>query len=1106
VASGVLELAAGDWRDRGSWRWVGLVLLMLTALLPAGLFAQPTVRINELQSSNSRTLSDEEGDFPDWIELWNYGAVPVNLGGFGLSDRVTNPFKWIFSPDTLLAPGEFLVVHASGKNRQPVLLPPLAPTEVEGLKVWLRADAVDPSDPGQVRVTGDSFSLRRWPDGSGHQQDVVQAAEPRQPRWIPGEMGGRPRVRFDGADDLLQIPRPTGTNEFTLLVVCQTGALHEVDPESRSGVGGVSGQRWLFGARHGGDLDAGVGISIGMNGLSVYEHGAGYMPALLAYVRPADPGLQLLALTYSGRQPSLDLHGLLVRTGLVSTRREIWSPVEIGAGAYGAFAGDLFEVLMFERALSLDERRGIARALADHYAVPLPLPRHTNFSLSAEGEQVVLTAADGTLVDQVTFGVIPRDVSYGRAPDNPASWYFYGNPTPGAVNGTEGAVEILSAPEFSHEGGFYQEAFELALQHSDPHVEVRYTLNGDEPDAQSPLYHQPLKIHSRAGTLNLLSAIPTAPGWKPPVGEVFKGWPVRMRAYKPGALPSGTISRTYWVHPLGPDRYTLPVVALISAPAHFFDPEIGIYVVGNAPGGNFFQRGPEWERPVHVEFYEADRRLALAQDGDVKIHGNTSQGFPIKGLDLDGTGGAGRDLFRHPFFPGRDRREFEHLLLRPSGHDHHLAFMRDEFQQALGAETGAETQASRLCVVFLNGEYWGLHYLKEKQDTAFVADYAGLAPDEVDYLEGYVTARAGEALHYDAMLALLASSDPALPDTYSRVEAMMEVPNYLDYKICEIFNYRWDIGNQRVWRPRTSEGRWRWLHFDNDVGWGGFWAEAPGWHYDMLEAVLTPDGRLHGHNNETTTFLLRRLMLNPMFRRDFLNRFADLLNTTFQPTNTLATVDRHFASLHPEMGEHIQRWQAPASLGAWRGQVEFLREYARRRPDVMWQQLVDRFQLAGTTRLTLDVQPQGAGTLALNTLNAVVAPAKDGPWQGTYFLGNPIRLVARSQPGYAFAGWLGLGGVTTHDVQLLLQGDWTLVARFEPELQISARLDARLASENRMILSLTAAPGSRWTMESSSDLATWSRGPELVADGNGDASTAVPVGTGPRMFIRVTRP
>jgi len=232
----------------------------------------------------------------------------------------------------------------------------------------------------------------------------------------------------------------------------------------------------------------------------------------------------------------------------------------------------------------------------------------------------------------------------------------------------------------------------------------------------------------------------------------------------------------------------VPVVSISTAPANFFSPSTGIYVPGNAPGGNYSQRGDNWERPVHVEFIETNGTVAFAQDADVKIHGNTSQNFPIKGLDLDGSGGQGHHAFRYRIFPERARSEFEHFLLRPSGQDYYLAFMRDAFMQSLATELGLETQAARLAVVFLNGEYWGLHYLLEKEDTSFIAYYGHTSPDNLDYLEGYAVARDGDTRHYEAMIQFLQTQDVRAPANYAQVQTFMDVPNYLDYKIAEIFN------------------------------------------------------------------------------------------------------------------------------------------------------------------------------------------------------------------------------------------------------------------------------------------------------------------------------
>lgn len=74
------------------------------------------VSLNEVMASNSSVIADEDGDYEDWIEIYNYGDDEVNLEGFYLSDDYSVPYMWEF-PETIILPGEYLLVWASGKDR-----------------------------------------------------------------------------------------------------------------------------------------------------------------------------------------------------------------------------------------------------------------------------------------------------------------------------------------------------------------------------------------------------------------------------------------------------------------------------------------------------------------------------------------------------------------------------------------------------------------------------------------------------------------------------------------------------------------------------------------------------------------------------------------------------------------------------------------------------------------------------------------------------------------------------------------------------------------------------------------------------------------------------
>jgi hypothetical protein len=78
--------------------------------------AQPAILINEFMASNSVTIADEDGDFEDWIEIYNSGNEELALQNYGLSDNFNSPFKWTF-PDVTIQPGQFLLIWASGKDR-----------------------------------------------------------------------------------------------------------------------------------------------------------------------------------------------------------------------------------------------------------------------------------------------------------------------------------------------------------------------------------------------------------------------------------------------------------------------------------------------------------------------------------------------------------------------------------------------------------------------------------------------------------------------------------------------------------------------------------------------------------------------------------------------------------------------------------------------------------------------------------------------------------------------------------------------------------------------------------------------------------------------------
>jgi len=196
------------------------------------------------------------------------------------------------------------------------------------------------------------------------------------PTWVDGEFGKA--LQFDGIDDFANITNDFENvfNSFTIDFWVYPTATHEIDTESNSGYDGVSGQKYAIFPTNADDLGldnnhACVGLSIGTNGVSVYEHAADYMPALLVWEGTLN-GWTHITLVYDDRVPKLYINGNLVRTGLTSTKSYVHpSPNNyfedgIGGGYWGYFNGAIDSLKIYDKVLTPGETGGISLKLVSY--------------------------------------------------------------------------------------------------------------------------------------------------------------------------------------------------------------------------------------------------------------------------------------------------------------------------------------------------------------------------------------------------------------------------------------------------------------------------------------------------------------------------------------------------------------------------------------------------------------------------------------------------------------------------------------------------------------------------------------------------------------------
>lgn len=355
---------------------------------------------------------------------------------------------------------------------------------------------------------------------------------------------------------------------------------------------------------------------------------------------------------------------------------------------------------------------------------------HANFRLSKNDNVVLLTSPARAWRTVLPFRNMHENISYGRMPDGSDSLYWFDGCTAGSSNkgdplndGRQG--QRLSGPGFSLPAGFYESDLALEL-FCEEGAEIRYTLDGSEPNKDSARYKRPLLLNKRA-----------AP------------YVVRARTFKSGYPASKTVTKTYFVDQGISGRYDIPVVSLSTSPANLFDYETGIYVAGKVRDdwltlhpetagmmglpANYNQEGKLWERPAHMELFDPEGRLWISQDIGIRTHGGYSLDHPNKCLSLRAnTDYDDRDVFEYDFFPSEaDRFPLSRLILRNSATDAHYSLFRDAYIQSLADPGKLDLQSSCPCIAFINGEYYGIYNIRPQYSADYLARKYGFDAADV---------------------------------------------------------------------------------------------------------------------------------------------------------------------------------------------------------------------------------------------------------------------------------------------------------------------------------------------------------------------------------------
>ncbi len=790
-------------------------------------FAQtaPGLTISELLVHNETVLPDEKGVFSDVVELHNTTDKPLNLGRYFLSDSEADRFAYRL-PQVELAADAYLVIYCDGENYispDGKIHANFGLSRGESLYLtdpaggYIRVNADDTTEDISLQLSGSGEYVTRTPSlgypntENGVQQALAERVNGESPLIISEVLLSSSAMPYDGViADMVEIMNVSGSPVSTSGWYLSDGG----DPYNYP----LPAMQLEPGACLVLRCDSqGTGFGLSQ-GETLRLIAPDYRYAPLAVCAGADAGLTMQASQAEGQQlwyfdkTTLGFantpHGRAsylqaqqpkgLRISEVMTGNSKFLP-----GPYGRTCDwiELYnpgpESINLKQYCLSTRRKELNQCplpdavlqpgqyiviLADESGLGAKQGLHViPVSLSAQGECVYLSR-NGVVEDFAIVPPLAQDTSYGRGQGS-LEFSQLASVTPGSANGK--AASISDKPIALTAPGTYENVayLDIALQGAG---ELYYTTNCTDPDRGSTPYTGPIRITST--TI------------------------LRVVCYEPGKEASPVADFSYFLN----ENDSLSVVSLVTDPENLFGDATGIYVggpnmspVSPYTGANFWQ---DWERPATITLFDTDGTAAFSQGCGIKIFGADSRRNEKKSLACMFRSRYGAGQLAYPVFGEGSLPYYEALVLRAGGQDIYHARMRDEVITSLAGDyLGLPVQDYRPVALYLNGQYWGVYYIREKLNDQYVAGHYSMKAEEVTLCQ---VSQASEP-DYVALLRYARGHDLSRRECYDYVASRIDIQNYTDYMIAQMWVNNTDSSNVKFFQ--NPEGKWTWAFYDTDM-------------------------------------------------------------------------------------------------------------------------------------------------------------------------------------------------------------------------------------------------------------------------------------------------
>jgi hypothetical protein len=866
------------------------------------------VLLNEGCNKNASAELDENGDAPDWIELYNNSSSAVNLANWKLADQLNGINAWVF-PNVNLPAQSFLRVFCSGKDRYASV--PFISTN--------NTTNFNPTVGWNTHPFAQNFI---W-DGSSN--ILINVCSYNSTGYTENSVFYQSATPF----------------------VSTVGSFVDGSPAACSNnLGQTYSQRPNIKLNN-----AVIGVGTITNNTTDYPapYGNWYWGARHQFLILASE-LQAAGLS-AGPISSLSFQ-------VASTNGEFYDYIDIA--------------LNHTTLTSLDAS-----------FIPLQGQQfHTDFKLSGTGEHVYLFNASNQLQDQLEITSPQVDVSIGRFPNGNSNLTWM-DPSPGASNnGSQLFTDTLARPQISLASGIYNGVQSVQITTTVPNNigKLVYTLDGEDPTFNAPSYTGPINISSNKVVRAKVF----------PIGN-------------PALLASEQAVETYLFNV----SHTTPIL-LVNTPNQ------NLY----GPNGIFDNWWSDWVKPAYAVILDTglthpilhQSKTALRMDGGAG--GSRSQ--PQHSFRLSFTDGTfGDKALQYPILPDRPNRSlYSDIYLRNGSNQFLNLPYKDACQVRMMSEGSANYYSSyRPVSVYINGAYFGLYELREKYNQEFFEQHDNATRDSIELLSlSYwynlvLRAVEGDVDHFWSDYSSFNALDPASPTYWQDADQYIDLKHYTDYIVAESWmgNVDWPGNNIKIYRSDASQKRWRFALIDLELS-----MQPNGWTNctDNHIAYMMGQSEDNPYIN-----IWKQSIENFVYRNYFINRFADQMNTSYRQEQLLATEQAFYESMLPEMPLEFARWGDPNNIAGQMATFEenhqIFQDQLVCRSTFVFNQLLSQFNLTKKVQVNLQVYPEMAGEIHLNTIQPT-----SYPWSGTYFDGVPIQMQPVAKPGYLFSHWLPTSSIS----------------------------------------------------------------------------------------------